>query len=725
MKSNVKNTVETIDIPIATQTLTMAKINAGSFVMGSTSGDVYIDETPAHTVNISNDFYLAETQITNALFELYYPQHYAVRGKLGYNNMFNGSIGDTVNGTKIFGFSKEDDEAAVFISWNEAVAFCEWLNENYLPVEMKNAGYEFRLPTEAEWEYACRAGTATDYSTGDILPEEYHNNNAANIGFYPDVVGKTDFKEPGALTVKGHGACNAWGLYDMHGNVEEWVYDWYGPYSGFEQTDPVGPSNGSSKITRGGSHSTLVKYLRSANRSSAVQEDRNWMIGFRVALGKPIDTLGAPTTAVDGTLNYQQNVSQESPTFIHDHDAEDAAPYFDGPKSDADHYVKISGANDITGPFFEHSHQPAITECPNGDLLAIWYTGAGERFRELNYAFSRKIFNPESGTYSDWSPAKVFFDCADRNNHGAALFTDYKNGKVVFICGQSHSSAFGGLILLMRESFDNGASWGETRVIAPEYQIRQQAIGSAYVDDRGYYILTCDANSSGSGGSAFWISKDSGKTWTDMGAVASFKDTYGNDIGKYKSIDNCRNIAGIHAASAQVVDESGNPYYIAIGRGDSINGNLPLSVSTDDGATWTKVDTGLQKIDGLKRGVLKRLESGNILLVSFTQSGKSITLKDSAGDDVVYTGMYAALSEDNGKTWPYIRFLTDDKNESKTMDGLGNTGTFTMTKTSSEPKGYLTGVQTRDGLVHILSSGFEYTFNEAWVKQSPPSDKVK
>ena len=101
------------------------------------------------------------------------------------------------------------------------------------------------------------------------------------------------------------------------------------------------------------------------------------MIGFRVALGKPIDTLGAPSAAVDGTLNYQQGVSQESPTFIHDYDAEDAAPYFDGPKSDADHYVKISGANDITGPFSLGDVQVDLMESNHPGGSAIYGLNRG------------------------------------------------------------------------------------------------------------------------------------------------------------------------------------------------------------------------------------------------------------------------------------------------------------------------------------------------------------
>jgi formylglycine-generating enzyme required for sulfatase activity len=106
------------------------------------------DEKPAHRVNISKPFYMAACEVTNAQYEQFDPSHRQLRGKNG--------------------FSKEDDEAVVFVSWHEAQAFCDWLS--------REDGVPYRLPTEAEWEYACRAGTMTPFWTGFSLPEEFHKN---------------------------------------------------------------------------------------------------------------------------------------------------------------------------------------------------------------------------------------------------------------------------------------------------------------------------------------------------------------------------------------------------------------------------------------------------------------------------------------------------------------------------------------------------------------------
>ncbi len=221
----------------------MIQIPAGEFMMGSENGDW--DEKPVHKVKITTPFYISETEVTNQQYEQFDPEHNKLRGKHGY--------------------STKDDEAVIFVSYEDAAKFCLWLSQK----EAK----PYRLPTEAEWEYACRAGTTTEYYTGADLPEKYHKNQKTEWGYVT-----VD------LTVKA-ASPNKWGIYDMHGNVEEWCDDWFGPYTDQSQNNPAGPVSGTSKICRGGSHSTEVFYLRSANRASMVIQDRNHLIGFRVVPG--------------------------------------------------------------------------------------------------------------------------------------------------------------------------------------------------------------------------------------------------------------------------------------------------------------------------------------------------------------------------------------------------------------------------------------------------------
>jgi len=140
----------------------------------------------------------------------------------------------------------------------------------------KNAN-GYRLPTEAEWEYACRAGTATQFSTGNNITTSQANYN----GNYPyNNNAKGTYREK-TITV-GSFAPNAWGLYDMNGNVWEWCWDWYRGYGSVAQTDPVGASSGASRVKRGGSWGDNARDVRSAYRSYGTPSDRGGDLGFRL-----------------------------------------------------------------------------------------------------------------------------------------------------------------------------------------------------------------------------------------------------------------------------------------------------------------------------------------------------------------------------------------------------------------------------------------------------------
>jgi formylglycine-generating enzyme required for sulfatase activity len=135
----------------------------------------------------------------------------------------------------------------------------------------------YRLPTEAEWEYACRAGTTTPFSTGNNIT----TSNANYDGNYPyNNNYKGTYRE--RTTTVGSFAPNPWGLYDMHGNVWEWCWDWYGNYSSGSQTDPRGAASGANRVLRGGSWSNTATYVRSAIRSYYTPSNRNYFIGFRL-----------------------------------------------------------------------------------------------------------------------------------------------------------------------------------------------------------------------------------------------------------------------------------------------------------------------------------------------------------------------------------------------------------------------------------------------------------
>jgi formylglycine-generating enzyme required for sulfatase activity/serine/threonine protein kinase len=152
------------------------------------------------------------------------------------------------------------------VSWDDAEVFCRKLSE--LPAE-KAAGYVYRLPTEAEWEYACRAGTTTKFSFGDSYSE------LGDFAWYSETANNT-------AHAVGQKKPNAWGLYDMHGNVWEWCADWSGAYPGGSVTDPRGPASGSNRVLRGGSWRDSSGNCRSAYRRDSKLGHRNLYLGFRV-----------------------------------------------------------------------------------------------------------------------------------------------------------------------------------------------------------------------------------------------------------------------------------------------------------------------------------------------------------------------------------------------------------------------------------------------------------
>jgi formylglycine-generating enzyme required for sulfatase activity len=629
------------------------RIEPGAFLMGQNEGGDW-DERPVHKVTIRNPFHIAVTEVTNAQYEQFDPVHRQLRGKLG--------------------LSKNDDEAVVFVSWREAVKFCQWL--------CQKEGKPYRLPTEAEWEYACRAGTPTQYHTGDELPPAYHKNQK-----------ETWEPQPVLLQVAATPA-NAWGLYDMHGNVEEWCHDWYGPYEDSEQVDPVGRAGGDFKVTRGGSHSTGASYLRSANRLGTLPEDRSWAIGFRVVLGELPKT--EPLAVPAPPLN-RQNVTQRPPADLTQGPDPDK-PYFKGPIE----YVKIPP--DSQGPMYsKHNHDPALVDCPNGDLLAIWYSCRSERGRELAIVASRLRCGGEQ-----WEPASPFWDGPDRNDHAPAMWFDGKR-TIYHFNGLSAVDTWGNLALVMRTSTDSGATWSKAQLIAPEHGMRHQPVESVFQTREGFVILPCDAVSGGGGGTAVHISRDGGKTWVDPGA--------GRPTPKFAAGETGAWIAGIHAGVVQLKDGS----LMALGRGNNIEGRMPMSISKDMGETWAYQASEFPPIGGGQRLVLRRLQEGPILLVSFADAKKGMVISDAAGKERAVYGMFAALSFDEGKTWPIKRLITAG-GPARKIDGGGNTGWFVMDENRAEPKGYLAATQTPNGLIHLISSKQHYVFNLAWLKQPMPAE---
>jgi len=634
----------------------LVRVEAGRFVMGRAETPLpaaivphrfqacgEFDERPVHEVTISRPFFLAVTQVTNAQYERFDPAHRQLRGKMG--------------------FSSQDDEAAVFVSWPEAAGFCRWLGEQ--------EGRPYRLPTEAEWEYACRAGTTGPYHTGQTLPEVFHNNVGSS--WYPGRQHKGPPNVPTSCFV-GRTPPNGWGLCDMHGNVEEWCLDWYGPYQAGEQVDPIGPADGDTKVTRGGSHSSELYFLRSANRSAAIPDDKHWLIGFRVAMGEmPASKPALPSAP----RRWQVAVSQSIPKVAEKGPAPGPnRPVFAAPRP----FVKIPPGS--KGPLFSnHNHCPAICQCPNGDLLAIWYSTVQEHTREVTVAGSRLRAGKD-----EWDEADVFWSVADRNNHASALLCV---GETIYhFNGLSAAATWGNLALIVRTSSDSGASFSKARLINPEHGDRNMPVAGAFGARSGELVFACDDNTLS--GTAIWVSRDDGQTWHDPGGT----------------------IAGIHAGVVELADGR----LLAFGRDRNIAGKMPRSISADFGQTWTYQASPFPPIGGGQRLTLLRLAEGPIFFASFAEE---MMVTDASGSERLVSGLFAAVSFDEGQTWPIRRLVSDDAppREMIGMDGHP----FTMGPSSAEPRGYLASCQGRDGTIHLISSYLHYALNLAWLKTLPPA----
>jgi formylglycine-generating enzyme len=633
----------------------LVPIAAGSFSMGSNRAGEDADESPVHRVSISHSFLMAATEITNKQYEAFDPAHKQWRGKNG--------------------FSVNDDEAVIFVSYEQAMAFCKWLSAK----ERK----PYRLPTEAEWEYACRAGTQTDFNTGNELPELYQKQQRTS-------------REPVTVSLKvAQQPANAWGLYDMHGNVEEWCYDWYGAYTAVDQRDPVGRSDGISRVTRGGSHNTPVRYLRSANRQGMLPQDKHWLTGFRVVQAampatKPI----APEPPAANSLHVlQQKYSWKKIT----------QPFFDAPVA---YVVPPDSSSGV--PFFAHNHCPAITWCPNGDLLAAWFSTNAESGREMVILASRL----RTG-HTSWDTASLFFRVPDRNVTGTSLLYD-QQGTLYHLNGLEAAGDWQNLAMVMRTSTNNGATWTNPVLVAREHAKKHQVIAGSLITRQGWLVQLCDAEPGPRGGTAMYLSKDKGAHWSspnDSTKTSIFKN--GNTGGL---------IAGIHGTVVQ----RNNGSLMALGRNDNIMAldssgeRMPMSISTNMGKTWQYFPAEFPPVNSGQRIVLRRLNEGALLLLSFTHCpGKSkqegMLFKKAGGDSYKGYGLYAAVSFDEGKTWPVKKLLTDGT--TCTLNGGAWTGTFIMDSVHAEPKGYMAATQTPDNVVHVISSNLYYRFNLAWLKQ--------
>ncbi|MHC4639290.1 MAG: SUMF1/EgtB/PvdO family nonheme iron enzyme, partial [Planctomycetota bacterium] len=439
------------------------------------------NEKPQHEVTVTQPFYISDTEVTIDQFRRFRAEY------PGYDKFAPYASG---------------------VSWDDAVAFCEWLS--------KKEGRNYRLPTEAEWEYVCRAGTNTGYSSGDFRPES--------------------------------GTANPWGVKNMHTNVAEWCSDWHSIYTEQSQVDPVGPEHGWFRIVRGGGldYTQLDQpyYSRSSNRAAAppnfgpppleymakqlegqnigIAEALNsWFktsgvipgrhgIGFRVVQGKLPGT--SPTS--HQLLFWQQCVKQTS-NCIKKGPASDK-PYYRTrlPYPDFGRRSLVDAAWEIgieRGYGGEH-HNSALQALPNGDMLAGYYNTmlGGER----DACVSIMTMRLRHGS-NDWDMPSSWPDMVDADDEAPIFWND--NGKIWLFWGSPRQEA--GYPFQFTTSTDNGATWGPIQFPLFDSKIgyfSSQPTTSAFRDSKGTVYVAVDG-SNPSVSTLLFASKDDGRTWYDTG----------------------------------------------------------------------------------------------------------------------------------------------------------------------------------------------------------------
>jgi formylglycine-generating enzyme required for sulfatase activity len=225
-------------------------IPPGTFLMGSPTNEPgrSTNEGPQTVVTLTKGFFMAQYLVTQTDYL-------------------------AVVGSNPSHFTSDTNGPVDFETWVQATNYCALRTQRDTAAGLIPAGTEYRLPTEAEWEYACRALSSTEFYYG----EDTNYTSLANYAWYSANSGGTT--QPVGLKLP-----NFWGLYDMAGNVFEWCQDWYGPYSGGSTNDPEGAASGTERVLRGGSWFNSASFCRSAERDSGGPTGSNSNIGFRVVL---------------------------------------------------------------------------------------------------------------------------------------------------------------------------------------------------------------------------------------------------------------------------------------------------------------------------------------------------------------------------------------------------------------------------------------------------------
>ncbi len=547
-------------------------ITQGFGVMSRRPAQGDFDELPDHRVRITHAFKIGVTEVSPAEYQLFDPTFTPNPATPAY---------------------------ASGISYQQAVAYCEWLS--------KKTGKPWRLPTEAEWEYVARAGGAKVYGNSDTMP-------------------KVDSPNP-------------WGVANMMVGRPEWTLDWYAPYQPGEQSDPVGAVSGYTRAVRGGGldfrksatkdhpdlnvPATSPYFTRAANRASMAPAyaTKDGNIGFRVVQAPmPSTKPTSPQTLFFETAVKQQTIAPSALTVGPD----PRKPWYHThelfPNLQGHSMPGVGWKLGLAPGLGVNYHNSSIQVLPNGDLLAAYYNApVNEDDPDQTILIMRRRAGSE-----DWDMPEVFPMFADAGLAAPVFWNDTTHpGKLWMFFG--FARLIGAPPFAFMTSNDNGVHWSQ--VVFPYFPkpigryVSQPINSIVRAGDGTIYIPTDSTGKDDDGNgsiSAVWATHDEGKTWYDTG---------GRTAGRHTTIVFARNgdLLGFGGKNSQ------------------IDGHMPLARSTDNGASWKKYTTPFDELLSGERPSVIRLASGRLLFVAdFNPKHEKHIHKD---------GAYVALSDDDGAHW--------------------------------------------------------------------------
>ena len=646
----------------------MVPIAPGSFMMGEsqpTPAKVFAiaeylrrgdwDEHPVHRVTLTRAFFIADEEVTAEQFRQF---------RADYSS--NPHTAPYASG----------------ISWHEAVAFCAWLSQK--------EGRTYRLPIEAEWEYAARAGTATHFHSGDTPPA-------------PETT-------------------NSWGLKNMHTGVVEWCADWHGEYPDGPQTDPVGPVGGWAKVVRGGGLDKMTPfYARSANRAgmppdfpptpleqirelnqekmptgheptgtgqkreggykseflyrnftrAVLNNQGNHPIGFRVVCAELPSTKTLPTQRAFAL----HGVRQAGPPASVGPDS--ARPWFrkryllpTPPENISPEKLRTMRALGIHRGILRHMHSPGLEVAGNGDVIFISFTAVSETDPDVAMLITRLRFGSDQ-----WDPPDLFLDLPDVDDHAPMLWND--SGRLWFFFGSNKLDS--GFPFQWTTSDDHGSTWSAIKFPLFSTLVgghSAQPITNAFRDATGRIYVASDAIGPES---VLWQSDDNGSTWRDPGGRSGGRHT-----------------AFVLLRDGRILGMGG--------KNSNIDGFMPRSISSDGGRTYTVSKTPFAHLGSNQRPALIRLASGRLFMAGDLQS--IVGALPPGGTE---KGAFVALSDDDGETWKVRKLigtqLHEDDQRARAMGG--------------ETLGYTVARQAPNGVIHLVatmtSPCLAYELNESWI----------